>query len=123
MGPATDDGSRVWIDLCILGSHLPQMYRPTEFEPATRELAEKHELCPTCLGYGNVPFRAEAPDGVWARCDDCRGSGSSKFFVDITQNADGSVIEGRVTPRDHGPKGRDDLIHGPKGHNVGPGDA
>lgn len=100
MGPVDDDPERVWLDLNIMGSHLPQMYRRSELEPATRELCQAHELCAECLGYGG--FLEVDDKGAYRtrRCDECRGSGSSRYYVEISQNADGSVVEGRVIPRD-----------------------
>lgn len=100
--PVDDDPERVWISLNIMGTHLPQMYRRSELEPATRELCERHDLCVECLGYGRVRPDGGKVFGLGSPpvCEECHGSGSTRYYVEVRQSADGSVIEGRVIPRE-----------------------
>lgn len=90
LGEAEDEG-RVWLDLNTMGAHLPQMYRLEELEAVTPELCRQHDLCVECLGYGLKP--------PGENCPECRGSGSSKWYVDIQHDANGATAQ--VTQRPH----------------------
>src|ERR1017187_9198745 len=50
-------GGRVWLDVCIIGQHLPQMYRPGDLRDLTAEGCARLGLCPDCLGFGDLDPR------------------------------------------------------------------
>jgi hypothetical protein len=52
LGGAGD--GRVWLDVCILGQHLPQMYRPGDLNELTAGGCARLGLCPDCLGFGDL---------------------------------------------------------------------
>lgn len=67
-----------WLDMVVLGNHLPQMYRPHEFVEATPERARAYGLCEDCLGYGSTePVRLEAANigDVRTPCGRCEATG------------------------------------------------
>lgn len=94
LGPATADearaqtGPRIWIDLNILGVHLPQMYREDELSLATEIDAVAAQLCTECYGYGII-----AGPEVDSQCGTCHGSGDPKLDVRITRDLGGVQVQ------------------------------
>lgn len=100
VGPAGD--GMIWLDLNVLGTWLPQMYREHEVEDTTPELLVKHNLCQDCSGYGLLGDGGRRTTLDWPDpdllCRSCGGSGSTEWRTSITWLADGG-IEGRIEPQ------------------------
>jgi hypothetical protein len=93
-------GPPLWIDLCMLGQHLPQMYARKELHPIDIDICEKVGLCPGCLGYGTnagVPLAAGI-DQVPEPCEICRGTGRAVVRVNMTRTADSTEAQIDVLP-------------------------
>lgn len=91
-----DSGPPLWIDLCMLGQHLPQMYRREEIQPIDIDVCEQVGLCPGCLGYGtqgDVPLAAGV-DEVPEPCGICQGTGRAVMRVNVTRDV--NSVEARV---------------------------
>jgi hypothetical protein len=94
----------VWLNVCVLGTHLPQMYRAGEVHPVTGLAAPGLGLCTACLGFGTA---AELPDMFYpygvdelpAACPQCEGSGRPAVLVTVVRAGGG--IEGSATLRPH----------------------
>jgi hypothetical protein len=77
LGPARK--GTMWLDVCILGQHLPQMYRVTEVRELTAEACASLGLCDKCLGWGDsggtdareVLYAARRVDEVRQPCPGC----------------------------------------------------
>ena len=50
---------RTWLDVCIIGQHLPQMYQDSEMRALMPGDCPALGLCPDCLGFGDA-LEAEA---------------------------------------------------------------
>ena len=87
------DGERPWVDICVLGQHLPQMYRLVEIEALDAASAEALGLCGTCLGYGTtgppVP-PATSFDQLVDPCPTCTGTG--RPAIRLTMVRDGPNV-------------------------------
>ena len=105
MGPAPY--GRTWLDVCIIGQHLPQMYRDSEMRDLKPEDCARLGLCPDCLGFGdNSPAAATHPllaargvDEVEHPCPGCGGSGRPALRVTIQRDASG--VTGSLRPLPH----------------------
>jgi hypothetical protein len=105
LGPA--QSGRVWLDVCILGQHLPQMYRKAELADLTSEGCARLGLCPDCLGFGDTSpapvadalAAARGIDQVRHPCANCGGSGRPALRVTVTRGAGGT--EGSIRPLPH----------------------
>lgn len=72
-----------WINVCIVGQHLPQMYDVDDIHFDLTEVEAKDRgLCPDCLGFGTAaPMNRLALMGAFhaentpERCIPCGGSG------------------------------------------------
>ena len=106
LGDAGD--GRVWLDVCILGQHLPQMYRPGEARDLTAEGCARLGLCPDCLGFGDLDpglaagmlEAARGVDQVKLPCPGCGGSGRPAVRVTIQRDGSGGVTGG-IRPLPH----------------------
>ena len=100
-------GGRVWLDVCIIGQHLPQMYRPGDLRDLTAEGCARLGLCPDCLGFGDLDPRlaadmleaARGVDQVKSPCPGCGGSGRPALRITIRR--DGSGVRGSIRPLPH----------------------
>ncbi len=96
---------RTWLDVCILGQHLPQMYRRKEMRELTAEGCFRLGLCPDCLGFGDLSLAgtvvglARGVDELQRPCAGCGGSGRPALRVTIERSA-GSV-HGDIRPLSH----------------------
>lgn len=104
---------RVWLDLCTMGQHLPQMYLAEEVIPLDRATAERHGMCGDCLGYGTTGEVALAmgSDELPQPCGTCAGSGRPAVEVEISRSPGSTVGKMRFKP--HPPvliDGRDDCM-------------
>jgi hypothetical protein len=105
LGDAGD--GRVWLDVCIVGQHLPQMYRPGELHELAAEECARLGLCPDCLGFGDLdpglaPGMLEAARGVDQLKQPCPGcGGSGRPALRITIQRDGSGVQGEIRPLPH----------------------
>ncbi len=95
--------NHVWLDVCILGQHLPQSYVIGEVSPLDAELAPQLGLCVTCLGYGTADpapvALAAGVDHIRNPCEECRGSGRPAIRVTVTRTSDS--IHGNLAVLDH----------------------
>ncbi len=105
LGPA--QSGRVWLDVCILGQHLPQMYRKDEARELRAEDCARLGLCPDCLGFGdtaayrfaNALFVARGADEVQQPCPNCGGTGRPAVRVTVEHDANG--VTGGIRPLPH----------------------
>lgn len=69
-----------WIDMVMIGNHLPQMYKEEELKPLTADVASSLGMCAECLGYGtrrnyqDIPL-ASGNDQLPDPCENCGGTG------------------------------------------------
>lgn len=101
-GSATGRG-KTWIDVCIIGSHIPQMYGNPEIHPLEKSDCDRLGICPECLGFGDVgdfevvrtspDITAVARDisQIASPCAHCAGSGRPAIRARVVRAADGSV--------------------------------
>ena len=47
-------GARYWVDLCLIGQHIPQMYDKQDVHELTPLDCPRLGLCAECLGFGDV---------------------------------------------------------------------
>lgn len=106
---------RTWLDVCILGQHLPQMYPDREIRELTAGECPRLGLCPDCLGFGDVGtlrrgaddprsrvrWLARGIDEVRDRCPNCGGSGRPALRITVTRGPGGTVIEGAIRSLPH----------------------
>lgn len=89
------DGQWAWIDLCMIGQHLPQRYNVHEIKRIDSKIANELGLCPNCLGYGTLdvlPFPATvSSDQLKNPCPKCDGSGKEFIRLQITRTETGST--------------------------------
>lgn len=89
---------KYWLDVCILGQHLPQLYSQDEMHPLTFENAADVGLCPDCLGFGTREmFPVLYPrqvDELLSPCETCEGSGRPYFRVRVYH--DGPSVRGEI---------------------------
>jgi hypothetical protein len=105
LGDAGD--GRVWLDVCIIGQHLPQMYRPGDMDDLTAEGCARLGLCPDCLGFGDLDpglaagmlEAARGVDQVKSPCPGCGGTGRPALRITIRR--DGSGVQGSIRPLPH----------------------
>ena len=105
LGPA--QSGRVWLDVCILGQHLPQMYREGELCDLTAEGCARLGLCPGCLGFGDASpavvtdplLAARGIDEVKRPCPGCGGSG--RPAVRVTVQRDSGGVQGSIRSLPH----------------------
>lgn len=53
-GPIPPKTTKLWLDVCLLGQHIPQIYEIREIHEFTKEEAPGLGLCPDCLGFGDL---------------------------------------------------------------------
>jgi hypothetical protein len=98
---------RVWVDVCILGQHLPQSYQGTEIHPLDADRCARLGLCPDCLGFGDlnpVPAAgmlaaARGIDEVDRPCPNCGGTGRPALRITLTRDTAG--VAGSIRPLPH----------------------
>lgn len=109
-GPGIPFGARVtryagsgrwWLDVCIVGQHLPQMYRTEEIRPLIPRFAVLAGLCPACLGFGTTanlagfyPFGIDEIDP----CEHCGGTGRPCLRAAGRRSPDGAQGDVQVLP-------------------------
>lgn len=110
LGPAP--GGRTWLDVCMYGQHLPQLYGQDEAFVLAAGGCERLGLCPGCLGFGDldpepvtgVLAAARGIDQVREPCPDCGGSGRPAMRVTVTRGlAGGTTGTVRVLPHSYIP--------------------
>jgi hypothetical protein len=105
LGDAGD--GRVWLDVCILGQHLPQMYRLDDMNDLTAEGCARLGLCPDCLGFGDLDpglaagmlEAARGIDEVKRPCPGCGGTGRPALRITLDRSDGG--IQGKIRPLPH----------------------
>lgn len=99
---------KAWLDVCILGQHLPQMYPNGEIRVLDAAGCGRLGLCPDCLGFGDAGpqpaqvtalHAARGIDQVERLCQGCGGSG--RPAVRVTVSRDFSGITGTLRPLPH----------------------
>jgi hypothetical protein len=96
LGKAYDRGAKghsgkTWLDVCILGQHLPQMYSNGDIRILTSENCPALGLCPECFGFGdmddppadNFLSLARSIDQMANLCTTCGGSGRPAIRVSV----------------------------------------
>jgi hypothetical protein len=101
--------SHSWLEVCILGHHLPQQYANEQIEPLVPMDCERLGLCPDCLGFGemastdphNPDFMAfvRAIDQLTDPCKTCEGSGRPCTRASVTR--DGDAVTGGINCLPH----------------------
>ena len=105
LGPAPP--GRAWLDVCVLGQHLPQVYRDGELQSLGPGECARLGLCPDCLGFGDLSpamagdalTAARGIDQVQRPCPGCGGSGRPALRVTIRRGPGGT--EGSIRPLPH----------------------
>jgi hypothetical protein len=105
LGPATR--GTTWLDVCMLGQHLPQMYRHAEIRDLKPEDCARLGLCPDCLGFGDTSLApvtdplmaARGVDQVEHLCPGCGGTGRPAVRVTILREQGG--VQGSIRPLPH----------------------
>lgn len=107
LGPAAR--GTVWLDVCILGQHLPQMYREKELRDLDAKGCARLGLCPDCLGFGDTStvtlgagealLAARGIDELKRPCPGCGGTGRPALRITVTR--DGSGVQGDIRPLPH----------------------
>lgn len=98
---------RHWLDVCILGQHLPQMYPPDGYQPLAAGDCARLGLCPDCLGFGDLDQEpaadmiaaARGVDQLGKPCPGCGGSGRPAIRCTVTRTA--GDVTGEVRPLPH----------------------
>lgn len=97
---------RAWLDICLLGQHLPQMYRLAEIHDLDAEDCHDLGLCAVCMGYGTtaaqVPLAAPV-DQIPQPCTTCGGSGRPGVRVTVQRDANSAVAQIHPQPHDYVP--------------------
>src|SRR5438552_5422298 len=109
LGDAGD--GRVWVDMCTMGQHLPQMYPPGEVHDLTPDGCARLGLCPDCLGFGDTApglagdlgEAARGIDEVQHPCAGCGGSGRPALRVTLTRDPAGVTGGIRLLPHEYVP--------------------
>lgn len=109
LGPAPS--GRVWLDVCMLGQHLPQMYRQDEVRGLAAGRCERLGLCPDCLGFGDmsrapvteVLLAARGIDQVERPCPNCGGTGRPAVRITVRRDAPGATASIRPLPHEYVP--------------------
>lgn len=87
----------VWLDICSMGTHLPQSYRLEELSPLDAETARAHGLCGDCLGYGTTAdievTMMPSIDQLDDPCPTCTGTGRTHLRVAIQRHANGITAQ------------------------------
>ena len=112
LGPAGD--GRQWLDVCLLGQHLPQMYAGGQVHDLHPDGCAQLGLCPDCLGFGDLTPPAEAQamldrhgpayaarhlDEVTRPCPNCGGTGRPAIRITIARDTSG--MTGSIRPLPH----------------------
>ena len=100
MGPP-DDG-KLWIDVCMVGTHLPQQYREEDAYALTPDKCGPLGLCPGCLGFGTI-IEGQSMVGVTADvnpapCVTCHGSGRPYLMAHVRRQSDAVEIWQEIKP-------------------------
>lgn len=102
---------RVWLDVCIIGQHLPQVYRPDEIHQLTAEKCPQLGLCPDCFGFGDVSnvtvnslFDASRGiDQIRRACINCAGSGRPAIRITVKRTPTETTATIRPIPHEYVP--------------------
>ena len=105
LGPAT--AGRTWLDVCIIGQHLPQMYADGELRELEPDGCARLGLCPDCLGFGDLGpsgaahalQAARGVDQVAQPCPNCGGTGRPALRITIDRSSGG--VTGTMRPLPH----------------------
>jgi hypothetical protein len=105
LGPARE--GRAWLDVCLLGQHLPQMYRDAEMHALDADGCARLGLCPDCLGFGDTAravvtdalLAARGIDEVKHPCPGCGGTGRPALRITVTRGQGG--VQGDIRPLPH----------------------
>ena len=112
LGPAGD--GRQWLDVCLLGQHLPQIHADSEVRDLHPGGCARLGLCEDCLGFGDLTppavreamltrhgpgYAARHLDEVTSPCPGCGGTGRPALRVTITRDASG--MTGSIRPLPH----------------------
>jgi hypothetical protein len=103
LGPAPE--GTVWLDVCVIGSHLPQMYRVGEVSGLAPEECPQLGLCAHCLGFGDMEGStlldalARGVNETGGSCPECGGSGRPAVRVSVQRSSSG--ITGEISLRPH----------------------
>ena len=95
----------VWVDLCMLGQHLPQMYRRDEIRVLEAGGCARLGLCPDCLGFGDLgppaaaALQAARDINQVRPCPKCAGSGRPAIRVTVARDPSG--VQGSIRPLPH----------------------
>lgn len=105
------DRERLWLDVCLLGHHLPQLHRPAQIGGLPQAACAALGLCPDCLGFGTLAaldgFYPYGVDEVPGRCATCHGTGRPCLRVSTHRTPSGTEGSVRVLP--HNPVIRSDI--------------
>jgi len=95
MGPSNP--GTIWLDVCILGTHLPQMYKESEVRELTVENCSRLGICPDCCGFGDLSNEevtgiiqaTRSVDELTQPCSNCGGSGRPAIRMTVKRNSGG----------------------------------
>jgi hypothetical protein len=105
MGPAGD--GKLWLDACILGTHIPQQFWPHEITELTGPECARLGLCPDCLGYGTVQESGNllgvGVDQVPEPCGTCEGNGRPFTRAHVRRSSGAIEVWQEILPHDYAP--------------------
>lgn len=102
LGPARE--GTVWLDVCLMGNHLSQMYRTEEVHELTSARAEELGLCGHCMGFGDMDKStlfdclARTADETGTPCPVCAGSGRACLRVTVVRTEASITGQLRILP-------------------------
>ena len=97
----------VWVDMCNMGQHLPQMYPLDDLYELTVDGCARLALCPDCFGFGDQsPFgprdlneAARSLDEIKQPCVNCGGTGRPALRITMKRDAHG--LSATILPLPH----------------------
>lgn len=109
LGPSTERS--MWLDVCILGQHLPQMYSREEIYELHADQCEMLGICPDCFGFGDVsnspithPVQsARGIDQLDLACANCGGTGRPMLRIYISRSESATTAQIRPIPHKYVP--------------------
>jgi hypothetical protein len=108
MGPAFT--GTVWLDVCILGQHLPQMFKEHTIRKLTADSCPKLGICSDCFGFGDLNEEitelselARGVDRLEKPCPNCGGTGRPALRITVSRSADEIIADIRPVPHEYIP--------------------
>jgi len=100
---------RIWVDVCLMGQHLPQMYAEEHVHGLGRGHCKVLGLCEECLGFGDTDtsisgdmlHAARSIDEVVNPCKNCGGTGRTAMRVRLARGFGQMAAEMSFLPHEY----------------------